>query len=308
MARRLFCFILISMLFACVECRASDSAAAEHSSSGGYAQSADLSGMWRLSKLTEQSQDKGPALGYANPGFDDSSWIQTKVPNNWYFAYPIKPDAQYVCGWYRMKFTAGQENSGQRVILNFERVDTNAEVYVNGTDAGGHRGGYTPFALDITDHILWGEPNTIALRCVHDVNTEAKMKGQKIAYLANWTPPLGGILGPVQLTYNPSIYIERACINPNISGNDLGVDLVVRNTLSQPRTLELYGMVSPWKSPASGTNQHIAPLALNPGSNTVHVTVPMPANPTLWSPDNPYLYLLTLRARGRLADGLLQGR
>ncbi len=194
-------------------------------------------------------------------------------------------------------FTPTQANSGQRVILNFERIDTNAEVYVNGTDVGGHQGGYTPFSIDITNQIVWGQQNTIAVKCVHDVFTSAKQTSMQINYPASWVQAIGGIVGKVQLTYNPNVYIKTACINPNIAGNNLGVNLVVMNTQSQSQTLELYGMVSPWTSPSSGTNVDIQSLTLNPGSNSVQVTVPMPSNPTLWSPSNPYLYLETLQLK-----------
>lgn len=43
--------------------------------------------------------------------------------------------------------------SGRRVLLNFESVDYEATVYVNGAKVGFNRGGYARFTFDITDHI-----------------------------------------------------------------------------------------------------------------------------------------------------------
>ena len=53
---------------------------------------------------------------------------------------------------YHRGFTppAGQ---GGRVLLHFGAVDYACAVEVNGHLAGGHRGGYWPFTLDITDYL-----------------------------------------------------------------------------------------------------------------------------------------------------------
>ena len=52
--------------------------------------------------------------------------------------------------WYEREFTVPVAWSGKSVLLNFGAVDWKAEVYVNGSLAGVHTGGYTPFSFDIT--------------------------------------------------------------------------------------------------------------------------------------------------------------
>jgi beta-galactosidase/beta-glucuronidase len=39
-------------------------------------------------------------------------------------------------------------------LLNFEAVDYEATVYVNGAEVGFNRGGYSRFTLDITANIV----------------------------------------------------------------------------------------------------------------------------------------------------------
>lgn len=46
--------------------------------------------------------------------------------------------------------------TGDRVLLNFEAVDYEATVYVNGRKAGFNRGGYFAFTLDITSLLRSG--------------------------------------------------------------------------------------------------------------------------------------------------------
>ena len=59
--------------------------------------------------------------------------------------------------WYRREFDVPQRFLDGRLHLRFGAVDYETEVWVNGTSVGTHRGGYTPFAFDVTDAV---EPGT----------------------------------------------------------------------------------------------------------------------------------------------------
>mgnify|MGYP001271758179 FL=1 len=61
--------------------------------------------------------------------------------------------------WFGTTFTIPPRwKEGRRVLLNFEAVDYEATVYVNGANVGFNRGGFSHFTLDITDHVV---PNRI---------------------------------------------------------------------------------------------------------------------------------------------------
>jgi len=64
--------------------------------------------------------------------------------------------------WYRRTFTLPQNWAGKRVLLHFGAVDYEATVWINGKQAGTHKGGYVSFTFDITDHLVNGE-NVICL-------------------------------------------------------------------------------------------------------------------------------------------------
>lgn len=70
------------------------------------------------------------------------------------------------CVWYRRSLELPESFSGKRALLHFGAVDYHAKVYVNGQLAGEHKGGYTPFCLDVTD-LLKPEGNYITL-CAYD--------------------------------------------------------------------------------------------------------------------------------------------
>ena len=65
--------------------------------------------------------------------------------------------------WYRRSFTVPEEMKGRKILLKFGAVDFEAKVYVNGHAVGGHKGGYTPFELDVTPFLLDGE-NDLCVR------------------------------------------------------------------------------------------------------------------------------------------------
>ena len=60
--------------------------------------------------------------------------------------------------WYRRTFTV-RPKKGFRTILNFERVDFRAHVFVNGYEASDvpHEGGNVPFSVDATPFVKDGE-------------------------------------------------------------------------------------------------------------------------------------------------------
>jgi hypothetical protein len=64
--------------------------------------------------------------------------------------------------WFGTNFTVPPRwADGRRVLLNFESVDYEATVYVNGDEVGTHRGGYSRFTLDITANIVQNDVNQL---------------------------------------------------------------------------------------------------------------------------------------------------
>jgi beta-galactosidase len=67
-------------------------------------------------------------------------------------------------GWYRRYFKMPIQSEGKRVVVNFEGVMTNCEVYLNGKKITEHHGGYMGFVVDLTNHINWKGTNVLAVR------------------------------------------------------------------------------------------------------------------------------------------------
>ena len=60
------------------------------------------------------------------------------------------------CVWYRKDFEIPAKYSDKEVILHFGAIDYRTVVYINGIKAAEHKGGYTPFSVNISEYICDG--------------------------------------------------------------------------------------------------------------------------------------------------------
>ncbi len=124
--------------------------------------------------------------------------------------------------WYRKEFVVEKGRlSGKSLLLKFGAVDYEAEVYINQTYAGGHRGGHTPFEADITGLVSEGK-NIITVK-VMDYSDADKPRGKQTwtgENFACWYTPTTGIWQSVWLEYAGKPYIKRIKATPDLECNE----------------------------------------------------------------------------------------
>lgn len=81
------------------------------------------------------------------------------------------------CVWYRKNIDIPKEWAGKRVLLHFGAVDYAATVFVNGTEVGTHKGGYSSFTFDITD--MLNESGNYITVCAEDFTRSEKQPAGK---------------------------------------------------------------------------------------------------------------------------------
>jgi beta-glucuronidase len=59
--------------------------------------------------------------------------------------------------WYQTTVWVPRGWQGRRIVLHFESATHRATVWVNDVEVISHEGGYTPFEVDITDHVVAGQ-------------------------------------------------------------------------------------------------------------------------------------------------------
>lgn len=223
------------------------------------------------------------------------------VPASWNEQYSDLRD--YLgTAWYRREFYAPAGWRGQRVFLRIGSANYAARVWVNGVCVGEHQGGHLPFAFDITDHVVWDRPNSVA------VLVDAQLTARRVppgniqtgigSFMRSYPNasfdffPYAGIQRPVILYAVPATRIEDVTVVTELDGTD---------GLVKVHVLQAGGDL-PGKVVLQGDNASIeAPLAFRDGIAEAILRVP---NARLWGPDDPYLYRLTLLLEegGRVAD------
>ena len=118
---------------------------------------------------------------------------------------------------YRRKFTINEKEMSGRTFIHFGAVDYFADVYVNGTHVGSHKGGYTPFSFEITAYIMEGE-NTVFVAVKDDIRSGMQPRGKQCdAYNPGGClyTRTTGIWQTVWLEFVPLTYVKSAKYYPD---------------------------------------------------------------------------------------------
>jgi hypothetical protein len=182
--------------------------------------------------------------------------------------------------WYHRTFSVPASWRGRRVRLHFGAVDWICEVRVNGREVGRHQGGYDPFTFDITDALSWQEAEDISV-CVTDPTEGDQPRGKQSRKPGGvFYTSTSGIWQTVWLEPVPDVCIGRLKITPDVDAKSVHVWTEV-NSLSDNLRVEAV---------ASTGGQEIARVSGLPNADLA-LTLPQPH---LWSPDDPFLYDLTV--------------
>lgn len=109
---------------------------------------------------------------------------------------------------YTKEFSLPKSFSKAKVILHFEAVDYETKVKLNGEDIFVHRGGYTPFEIDIASYLK--ATNTLEVIVTDPTDNGRQERGkQTLKSHGMWYNPTSGIYGSVWLeALNPNYVID----------------------------------------------------------------------------------------------------
>lgn len=91
---------------------------------------------------------------------------RVNLPHTWNSGDALSGKQDYYRGMgnYEKTLFVKPEWKGKRLFLRFEGVNTIANVFVNATHLGEHRGGYGAFVFEITDQVKYGADNKILVK------------------------------------------------------------------------------------------------------------------------------------------------
>jgi beta-glucuronidase len=188
------------------------------------------------------------------------------------------PEMRYYRGlvWYQRDF-AFAPRPGTRIFLRFGAVNYTAHVFLNGHMVGEHRGGFTPFAFEVTDRLRAGD-NQVTIG-VDSERTDDDVPPP----VTDWED-YGGITRAVSLVVVPQTYVDDAWVR---LGRDGRIAASVR--LDGPAAA---GAAVRVRIPELGLV-----IAGTTGANgRLEAAAAAPEALRLWSPDHPFLYALRVES------------
>lgn len=219
---------------------------------------------WFLERYTDQQ-------GFTLPvdySFDE--WEEMELPVCWnvfapeYFLY----EGSMV---FTRKFKCDALGTG-RFVLRIGAASMLCRVFVNGSYAGMHRGASTPMFFDITD--LLKDENRIVI-CVDDTRRPEQVPTENTDWF-NY----GGIFRDIEIIHLPDTFIKSFGISlvPDGCFDKIAVCVKLSSTESGTALLKIDGL---------GISENID---IKDGKVDIILNVA----PHLWSPDDPFLYDVSL--------------
>lgn len=259
--------------------------------------------------------------------YDDSRWTAVSLPHTW-MTFETTADVHPFIksaseredsywwngfGWYRKRLVFRKGLEHKKIFIEFDAVQKYSRLFVNGRYVGEHKGGYNSFSFDITDYIVFGEENLIAVQ----VSSRRDDKYGTIppATAGNFNV-YGGIYRDVRIAVREPLYIPYQGDPQHEGGTFITTPLVtddsaefristfVRNETGTPQDVTVtttardaegreISRLSSVERVENGTTREFVQ-----NSGTLK-------NIRLWSPESPYIYDVTTEVYdggGRLRD------
>ena len=247
----------------------------------GGRETVSLNGAWQavidpynrgeLGGLAARAVEPGTPSDLAE--FSYRNGLTLDVPGDWNTQDPRLVFYQGAV-WYKRTFDWAKAE-GERVFLHFGAANYRASIYVNGLLRGEHEGGFTPFNFDVTDDLRSGENLLVVKvdnrRADDDVPTP----------ITDWHN-YGGLTRDVSLLRVPQVHVRSWQLGLGDDGARIeGWIEAVGLAKGKPVVLRIdeLGIEHAFEVDEAG-----------------RASVAIEANPERWSPENPRLYDVELRA------------
>lgn len=254
---------------------------------------------------------KGDAPGAEAVGYDDRSWQVVSTPHT----VELMPAEASGCrnyqgpAWYRKHFVVPAQAKGQHVSIHFEAAMGKQMIYLNGKVVKEHLGGYLPFTLDLTANGIQAGDSCL-LAVMTDNSDDKSYPPGKRQYTLDFAYH-GGIYRDVWMIAKAPVAITDAVESATVAGGgvfvhfdqiseksaQVYVNTEVENSDNRAQTV----VVETSLTDAFGkTIKRVSgKLALKAGEKKKIMQQIAVNSPTLWSPENPYLY----RVQSRIKKG-----
>jgi beta-galactosidase len=230
----------------------------------------------------------GDQAGASAISFPDKAWRSLDLPHDWSIEGTFDKNNPATAGggalpggigWYRKQFTVPASSKGKYVVVDFDGVYKNSEVWINGHYLGKRPNGYISFRYALSPFLNYGGQNTIAVRVDNSRQPNSR-----------WYSGSGIYRDVKLLTLNQTHVAQWGTYvtTPEVSASRATVK--VQTELQSPAGETVKGMLNIQildadKRVVASSSQS---LSLN-GKAVVTKTIEL-QSPKLWSTTEPYLY------------------
>jgi beta-galactosidase len=188
--------------------------------------------------------------------------------------------------WYRKVFRLPARK--QVAILKVNKAQFGTAVWLNGFKLGEHEGCFSAGYFNLMPFLRWNDENEVVIRVgAHPAAMNSAVPAGTDFEKLRWTP---GIYDSVSLILADNPVITSVQVAPRIASSSILVETELHN-YGGAVSVNLHQRVRAWKGTAWLAESSL-PIALKPGeTKTVRQTLQVPAA-RLWSPEDPFLYVL----------------
>jgi beta-galactosidase len=238
---------------------------------------------------------EGAQLGAALASLDDSNWRKLDLPHDWSIEdqpgsrSPFAPTAisqvnggftRQGTAWYRKHFRVPAADRGKHILIQFDGVYMNADVYLNGKHLGNHPYGYTSFYYDLSKDLNYAGENVLAV--------EVKNEGANSRWYSG-----SGIYRHVWLKTQPAVHLDQWATfitTPKVSASAANVEVrtrVVNDSPSEALLRVVTHLLAPKGAEVGKTESSLKLQAGRTQNLEGQVAL---KNPALWSLETPNIY------------------
>jgi beta-glucuronidase len=195
--------------------------------------------------------------------------------------------------WYERTFRTPTQK--QRALLLINKAQFGTAVWLNGKKIGEHLGCFTAGHFDLTDAIDWNGENRLLVRIgAHPGAVPDWVMTGGDGEKEFWT---SGIYDSVVLLLSDKVEIDSVQVAPNIQSSEILVETELTNH-GPARKVTLTQRVKTWKTGVPVGTAVSEQVVLGEGEHKfVRQTIAVP-DAELWSPDDPFLYVLDTSSGG----------
>lgn len=183
--------------------------------------------------------------------------------------------------WYQRTFSVPSDWKGKQVLLHFGAVDYECQVYVNGKEAGKHRGSSDAFSFDITSLLKPAGEQVVMVSVTDPTNEGPQPRGKQVLNPKGiYYTAVSGIWKTVWLEPVEKISVRRFSGAPDIDKGTYTITPEVANATAGTKV----------KYTVSDNGRVVAEVVAG-AKETAELKL---NSPKLWSPSSPFLYDLKI--------------